>query len=142
MYADLLHYVKNAEHSANVKYFRLEQLQEEFDFTTPEAIAENRRFRLLQLREKQIPEFAGLRMIPPNENEIATEILTRYSTRKRQEASSLLGRVDTRRKNHSIMLQNVGENFAPRFFEGFIYFFTAKGTHFTHNTIRPRSLFI
>ena len=51
-------------------HFRLEQLQEEFNFATDEAMVKNRRFRAIELRDQEVPEFRGLKLLPPLEREI------------------------------------------------------------------------
>ena len=52
------------------KYFRLEQLQEEFDFATEEELAASRRFKLLQLREQEVQDFRNYKMVPAFEKEV------------------------------------------------------------------------
>ncbi|XP_055354608.1 coiled-coil and C2 domain-containing protein 2A-like [Paramacrobiotus metropolitanus] len=107
--ADLIAYLKTAEQSASSNFFRLEQLQQEFDFVSAESIAENRRFRLLQLRDRQVPEFANLKMIPANDNEIPANIFDKYTFGRRQEAVSLLGVSGINQKAHASLLQNLRE---------------------------------
>lgn len=46
------------------EFFRLEQLQEEFNFCDDEAIDENKRFRLIYLRDSEVTEFKNYKMIP------------------------------------------------------------------------------
>ena len=55
-------------------YFRLEQLQEEFDFTTDEELDKNRRFKAILYREKEVPEFRNYKLIPCNEKELQDDI--------------------------------------------------------------------
>lgn len=55
------------------QHFRLEHVQEEFNFATDEDIECNRRFRLICLREQEISGFKNQR-IPAHENEILDEI--------------------------------------------------------------------
>lgn len=52
------------------EYFRLEQLQEEFDFATDADLAANRRFQMLSLRDREVAEFRNIKMIAPFEREI------------------------------------------------------------------------
>ena len=59
---------KNNE--SNKDYFRLEQLQQEFDFVTDQELEEDRRFRLLRLREKEVDDFRNYKMVPAIEKEI------------------------------------------------------------------------
>lgn len=59
----------------------MEQLQEEFNFATDEDLDADKRLRLLELREKEVPEFRNMKMISPNANEISTDVfkvLIRY----------------------------------------------------------------
>ena len=56
--------------SGPCEYFRLEQLQEEFDFATEAELAANRRFQLLSLRDREVAEFRNAKMIAPFEREI------------------------------------------------------------------------
>lgn len=51
-------------------YFRLEQLQEEFNFATDEDIDESPRFRLLQLRDNEIQEFRNYQQVPCFDREV------------------------------------------------------------------------
>lgn len=57
-----------------VDYFRLEQLQEEFNFVTDEELEVLKRFKLLQLRDTEVQEFRNLKMVPLNEREIPRDI--------------------------------------------------------------------
>ena len=108
-YSELIYFVKNFEQAEDVKYFRLEQLQQEFDFCTPEDIAGNRRFQVLQLRERQVTDFAHLRMVPSCEEEIPASMLADYKKRMRQEASSILNSGNSKRQQYSRMLQKVNQ---------------------------------
>ncbi len=56
------------------EYFRLEQLQEEFDFCTDDELHSNRRFRLLEYRAQDVPEFRNFNMVPAYEAEIRADI--------------------------------------------------------------------
>ena len=62
------------------EYFRLEQLQEEFDFCSDEELHSNRRFRLLEYRSQEVPEFRHYRMVPAFEKEISANV---FDVRKR-----------------------------------------------------------
>ena len=52
------------------EYFRLEQLQEEFNFATEEEQERSRRFRLLRLRSQEVSEFRNYRCVPSLEREV------------------------------------------------------------------------
>lgn len=55
-------------------YFRLEQLQEEFNFVTDEELERSRRFRLLRLRSQEIAEFRNYKFIPAQEREVPDKV--------------------------------------------------------------------
>ena len=55
-------------------HFRLEQLQAEFDFTTDEELVKNRRYQAIQLREQEVPEFRGYKLLPALEREIQDSV--------------------------------------------------------------------
>ena len=55
---------------AAARFFRLEQLMEEFNFVSDDVIENSKRFRLIQLREKEIPEFRNFKMVPLVEKEL------------------------------------------------------------------------
>lgn len=56
------------------EYFRLEQLQEEFNFLTDEELQRSRRFRLLRLRSQEVPEFRHFKCVPSMEREISEKV--------------------------------------------------------------------
>ncbi len=56
------------------EYFRLEQLQEEFNFLTDEELHRSRRFRLLRLRSQEVPEFRHFKCVPSMEREISEKV--------------------------------------------------------------------
>lgn len=55
-------------------YFRLEQLQEEFNFASDEELAQSRRFRLLALRNQEVPEFRNYKCVPSREREVTDKV--------------------------------------------------------------------
>lgn len=55
-------------------YFRLEQLQEEFNFLSDEELDRSRRFRLLRLRTQEVAEFRGYKCVPAQEREVSEKI--------------------------------------------------------------------
>lgn len=57
------------------EYFRLEHLQEEFNFVTDEEIKKSKRFRLLRLRNQEVSEFRNYKFVPAFESEISDKVL-------------------------------------------------------------------
>lgn len=55
-------------------YFRLEQLQEEFNFVRDEELQRSRRFRLLTLRSQEVAEFRNYKNIPAVEREVSEKV--------------------------------------------------------------------
>lgn len=55
-------------------YFRLEQLQEEFNFVTDEDLDRSRRFRLLRFRSQEISEFRNYKGVPALEWEVTDKV--------------------------------------------------------------------
>ncbi|KAI8501504.1 Coiled-coil and C2 domain-containing protein 2A [Branchiostoma belcheri] len=77
--AALMQHVKNFTGGKNgvsrlPDYFRLEQLQEEFNFATDEELEKSKRFRLLKLRSREVPEFRSYPMVPLRDREIPDSI--------------------------------------------------------------------
>ena len=56
------------------RYFRLNQLEMETEFTTKEEIESNKRFRLIKLRDEGVPELKHYQMIPSDERLISEEV--------------------------------------------------------------------
>lgn len=56
------------------EYFRLEQLQEEFNLATDEELEKSRRFRLLRLRNRSVPEFRNHKNVPAVEREVTEKV--------------------------------------------------------------------
>ncbi|XP_053161349.1 protein CC2D2B isoform X3 [Hemicordylus capensis] len=74
---ELIMYAKFQEQSDS-KYFRLEQLQEEFNFVTEEEIKNCKRFQLLQLRSLGQLGFYCFQQIPLHDREIPDSIFQKY----------------------------------------------------------------
>lgn len=55
-------------------YFRLEQLQEDFNFVSDEELEHSRRFRLLRLRSQEVAEFRHFKSVPSTEREISEKV--------------------------------------------------------------------
>ncbi|CAG2058690.1 unnamed protein product, partial [Timema podura] len=62
-------------------FFRLDPLQTEFDFCSKEELDNNRRLRLLQLRDQGETDFRGISMIPAREKEIPKDFFKAYDNR-------------------------------------------------------------
>lgn len=56
------------------KYFRLDQLEKETEFATSEELDNNKRFKLIQMRNEGVPEFKHLQMIPTDERFITDDV--------------------------------------------------------------------
>lgn len=67
------------------QYFRLNQLEEECEFVSQKEFARSKRFKLIQLRDKGVPEFKNLKMIPSRDREIPENIFEAYEKRLRGE---------------------------------------------------------
>lgn len=55
-------------------FFRLEQLQQEFNFVSDEELNRAKRFRLLCLRSQEVPEFRNYKPIPAYDREIMEKV--------------------------------------------------------------------
>ncbi|XP_050400906.2 coiled-coil and C2 domain-containing protein 2A [Patella vulgata] len=85
--ADLV-YMLGSRSSSSMQsrdFFRLEQLQQEFDFTTEHELNQNRRFKLLSLRDNEVPEFKNSKMVPVYERELPRDIFMEYERKQREE---------------------------------------------------------
>ncbi|XP_062832203.1 protein CC2D2B isoform X2 [Anolis carolinensis] len=76
---ELITYARSLEQS-NSKYFRLEQLHEEFNFVTAEEIENCKRFQLLQLRSLGQLDFYCFQQIPLYDREISDTIFQQYGS--------------------------------------------------------------
>uniref|UniRef100_A0A8C0IZK3 Coiled-coil and C2 domain containing 2B n=1 Tax=Chelonoidis abingdonii TaxID=106734 RepID=A0A8C0IZK3_CHEAB len=76
-YSDLMEFIMYARSKEQIvsKYFRLEQLQEEFNFVTEEEIKKCKRFQLLQLRNSEQLDFCYFRQIPLYDREIPDAVI-------------------------------------------------------------------
>ncbi len=55
------------------EHFRLDHLQEDFNLATDEDMDTSRRFRMIQLREKEVPSFRN-QVVPAFDREIGDDI--------------------------------------------------------------------
>ncbi|XP_068799442.1 coiled-coil and C2 domain-containing protein 2A isoform X2 [Struthio camelus] len=62
-------------------FFRLEQLQQEFNFVSEEELNRSKRFRLLQLRNAEVAEFRNYKQVPLHEREISEKLFQDYEKR-------------------------------------------------------------
>lgn len=83
------------------EHFRLDQMMCEFDFVNEVELDKNRRFRLIQLRSQDIPEFKGLRLLPIDERYVRKDAFEAYENRMKKEAS--LDDEDDEKKNQTIV---------------------------------------
>ena len=56
-------------------YFRLEHVQDEFNFATDDEVERSRRFRMIVLRDQDVPYFKNQR-IPLYDKEVPEELFT------------------------------------------------------------------
>ncbi|CAM1295274.1 CC2D2A (predicted) [Pycnogonum litorale] len=120
--ASLLHLIKtvggNKDGVSKVPdYFRLDHVQEEFNFVADEEIDNNLRFKMIELRESgMVQEFKNYAMIPLKEKEIPRDLFETYERRLRKEQSDEeLIRSDPYRTRVSKFLSQVRENVMQRF---------------------------
>lgn len=73
-YLSLIPQVANSGEVTAPDYFRLEQMQEEFNFMTDEELDSSKRFRLLKLRNRGVPEFRNYKMVPSFEREVTEKV--------------------------------------------------------------------
>ncbi|XP_078268853.1 protein CC2D2B-like [Rhinoraja longicauda] len=81
---NLMHVIKYAteEGQSVPKYFRLQQMQDEFNFITDEKLELSRRFRLLMHRNSGVPEYCCFKQVPPYEREIPEHIFEEFEIQK------------------------------------------------------------
>ncbi|XP_039507253.1 coiled-coil and C2 domain-containing protein 2A isoform X1 [Pimephales promelas] len=97
------------------EYFRLEQLQEEFNFLTDEELQRSRRFRLLRLRSQEVAEFRHFKCVPSMEREISPKVFQDYEKRlKDGEIINTKDHIDSHRALVAKYLQRVRESVINR----------------------------
>lgn len=98
------------------EFFRLEQLQEEFNFCDDEAIDENKRFRLIYLRDSEVTEFKNYKMIPLLDRDIPRDTFAEYEKKKREEEKYKEEKdIESHRAAVSKFMQRVREQVIRRF---------------------------
>ncbi|NXY88611.1 C2D2A protein, partial [Alcedo cyanopectus] len=97
-------------------FFRLEQLQQEFNFVSDEEFNRSKRFRLLQLRNAEVAEFRNYKQVPLHEREISEKIFQDYE-RRLQESDVIDSKnyLDEHRAVVANYLQKVRESVINRF---------------------------
>ncbi|XP_054564055.1 coiled-coil and C2 domain-containing protein 2A [Eptesicus fuscus] len=97
-------------------FFRLEQLQREFNFVSDEELNRARRFRLLCLRSQEVPEFRNYKPIPAYDREIMEKVFQDYEKRLRdRNVIETKGHIDSHRAVVAKYLQQVRESVLNRF---------------------------
>ncbi|CAM4682986.1 unnamed protein product [Leuciscus chuanchicus] len=97
------------------EYFRLEQLQEEFNFVSDEELQRSRRFRLLRLRSQEVAEFRHFKCVPSMEREISQNVFQDYEKRlKDGEIIDTKEHIDSHRALVAKYLQKVRESVINR----------------------------
>uniref|UniRef100_A0A8C8LP92 C2 domain-containing protein n=1 Tax=Oncorhynchus tshawytscha TaxID=74940 RepID=A0A8C8LP92_ONCTS len=97
-------------------YFRLEQLQEEFNFLSEEEIERSRRFRLLRLRNQEVAEFRNYKCVPALEREVTDKVFQEYERRLREgEIVDTKDHLDAHRALVAKYLQKIRESVINRF---------------------------
>ncbi|XP_067894068.1 coiled-coil and C2 domain-containing protein 2A isoform X2 [Heterodontus francisci] len=97
-------------------YFRLEQLQEEFNFVSEEDFNKSKRFRLLQLRNEEVAEFHNYKQIPILDREISEKIFQEYEKKQRErDLVDMTSHLDAHRALVARYLQKVRDSVISRF---------------------------
>uniref|UniRef100_A0A8D3E8L3 C2 domain-containing protein n=1 Tax=Scophthalmus maximus TaxID=52904 RepID=A0A8D3E8L3_SCOMX len=97
-------------------YFRLEQLQEEFNFVTDEEFESSKRFRLLRLRNKGVGEFRNYKLVPALEREVSDKVFQDYEKRlKEEDIIDTKEHLDSHRALVAKYLQKIRESVINRF---------------------------
>ncbi|XP_063192325.1 coiled-coil and C2 domain-containing protein 2A isoform X3 [Chroicocephalus ridibundus] len=97
-------------------FFRLEQLQQEFNFVSDEEFNRSKRFRLLQLRNAEVAEFRNYKQVPLHEREISEKIFQDYEKRlQEKDVIDSKNYLDSHRAVVANYLQKVRESVINRF---------------------------
>ncbi|XP_048762965.2 coiled-coil and C2 domain-containing protein 2A-like isoform X2 [Ostrea edulis] len=98
------------------EFFRLEQLQEEFNFCEDEVIDENKRFKLIYLRDSEVTEFKNFKMVPLLDRDIPRDTFTEFEKKKREEDKYKEEKdIESHRAAVSKFMQRVREQVIRRF---------------------------
>uniref|UniRef100_A0A8C4Y9U8 Coiled-coil and C2 domain containing 2A n=1 Tax=Gopherus evgoodei TaxID=1825980 RepID=A0A8C4Y9U8_9SAUR len=97
-------------------FFRLEQLQQEFNFASDEELNRSKRFQLLQLRHREVAEFRNYKQVPLLEREITEKLFENYEKRLRErDVIDSKDHLDAHRALVAKYLQKVRESVINRF---------------------------
>ncbi|KFV04520.1 Coiled-coil and C2 domain-containing protein 2A, partial [Pterocles gutturalis] len=97
-------------------FFRLEQLQQEFNFVSDQELNRSKRFRLLQLRSGEVSEFRNYKQVPLHEREISEKIFQDYEKRlQERDVIDSKNYLDTHRAVVANYLQKARESVINRF---------------------------
>ncbi|XP_040602974.1 coiled-coil and C2 domain-containing protein 2A isoform X4 [Mesocricetus auratus] len=97
-------------------FFRLEQLQQEFNFVSEEELNRSKRFRLLRLRSQEVPEFRNYKQIPVYDREIMEKVFQDYEKRLRdRNIIETKDHLDAHRATVAKYLQQVRDSVVNRF---------------------------
>ncbi|XP_032541704.1 coiled-coil and C2 domain-containing protein 2A isoform X2 [Chiroxiphia lanceolata] len=97
-------------------FFRLEQLQQEFNFVSDEEFNRSKRFRLLRLRSGEVAEFRNFKQVPLHEREISEKIFQDYEKRlQERDVIDSKNYLDAHRTIVANYLQKVRESVINRF---------------------------
>ncbi|XP_030584227.1 coiled-coil and C2 domain-containing protein 2A isoform X2 [Archocentrus centrarchus] len=98
------------------EYFRLEHLQEDFNFVTDEELERSKRFRLLRLRHQEVAEFRNYKFVPALEREVLDKVFQEYEKRlKEGEIIDTKEHLDSHRALLAKYLQKIRESVNNRF---------------------------
>ncbi|XP_029282132.1 coiled-coil and C2 domain-containing protein 2A isoform X2 [Cottoperca gobio] len=98
------------------EYFRLEQLQEEFNFVSDEEMETSKRFRLLTLRNQEVAEFRNYKFVPSLEREVTDKMFQEYEKKlKEGETVDTKEHLDSHRALVAKYLQKIRESVLNRF---------------------------
>uniref|UniRef100_A0A8C6K4A6 Uncharacterized protein n=1 Tax=Melopsittacus undulatus TaxID=13146 RepID=A0A8C6K4A6_MELUD len=98
------------------EFFRLEQLQQEFNFVSDTEFNRSKRFRLLQLRSEEVAEFRNYKQVPLHEREINEKIFQDYEKRlQERDVIDSKNYLDAHRAVVANYLQKVRESVINRF---------------------------
>ncbi|XP_076419193.1 protein CC2D2B isoform X2 [Peromyscus maniculatus bairdii] len=88
-YSDITELIMYLRHKGQEipKYFRLEQLQDEFNFVSEEEIKRSKRFQLLQLRNAGQLDFFLLQQMPLYDKEIPDVVFQEYESQAQKDIS-------------------------------------------------------
>ncbi|XP_055963271.1 coiled-coil and C2 domain-containing protein 2A [Sorex fumeus] len=108
--------VANSGESYVPDFFRLEQLQQEFNFVSDEELNRSKRFRLLCLRNEEVPEFRNYKPVPMYDREIMEKVFQDYEKRLRdRNVIETKDHIDAHRAIVAKYLQQVRESVINRF---------------------------